>query len=329
MNDTETNMTPQPTRRHLLATAATAAVAGPWIPARAAAPARIVVGFPAGTSVDLLARTIAPAVEKVIGRTVIVENKPGAGGRFAPRMVYASKPDDALFTVIPGGVLTLFPFVYRNNGYEPTLTPICKLMDVDMGLCVSPKVPVQNMAQFREWLRTPEGARASYGSSGVGSIIHFLGLAVSRAYGANLNHVPYSGSIQMLADLSTGTLPMAFGTVLSWKKFIEDGRVRAIAVASPARMPSMPDIPTFRESGIDVGVTTWYALYGRPELPRDQVREVAAAVQAVMGQPEMPAKLSAVGTVAPAGPEEMARIQVAETALWRDLVRSSNFQPTE
>ncbi len=315
-------------RRRWIAAAGIAA-AGPWVHARAAAPARIVVGFPAGTAVDLLARIIAPSVEKAMGRTVIVENKPGAGGRFAPRTVYAAKPDDAVLTIIPGGVLTLFPFVYRNNGYEPTLTPVCKLMDVEMGLCVSPTLPVRNIAQFRDWLRTPEGSRASYGSSGVGSILHFLGMAVSRAYGANLNHVPYSGSIQMLADISTGTLPMAFGTVVGWRKFIGEGRLRMLAVASPARMPSMPDVPTFRESGIDAGVTTWYALYGRPGLPREQAQELAAAVQAVMAQPELAARLSEAGTVAWAGPQDMAHIQQAETALWRDLVTATNFQPTE
>jgi tripartite-type tricarboxylate transporter receptor subunit TctC len=318
-----------PNRRQLMAAAASLAAAGPWVHARAAAPARIVVGFPAGTSVDLLARIIAPAVEKTIGRTVIVENKPGAGGRFAPRAVYASRPDDALFTVIPGGALTLFPFVYRNNGYEPTLAPVAKLMDVDMGLCVSPLLPVRNMAEFREWLRTPQGNRASYGSSGVGSILHFLGMAVARGYQADLNHVPYSGSIQMLADLSTGTLPMAFGTVPSWSKFIADGKLRALAVASPRRMASMPDVPTFRESGLDLAVTTWYSLYGRPGLPREQAQELHQAVEAVMKQPQVAGQLSTIGSIATAGPAEMAAIQQAETALWRDLVRVSGFQPSE
>lgn len=328
MND-NCNVTGKCARRRWLASAVSAVVVGPWAHVRAAAPGRIVVGFPAGTSVDLLARLIAPAVEKVIGRPVIVENKPGAGGRFAPRTVYAARPDEALFTVIPGGALTLFPFVYKNNGYEPTLTPVCKLMDVDMGLGVSPKLPVQNIAQFRDWLRTPEGSRASYGTSGIGSILHFLGMAMSRAYGADLNHVPYSGSIQMLADLSTGTLPMAFGTVVSWSKFIAEGKVWPIAIASPARMASMPDLPTFRESGVDVGVTTWYALYGSPGLPREQASDIATAVQALMSQPEVPPKLSAVGTVSTAGSEEMSRIQQAETALWRELVKASNFQPAD
>ncbi len=322
-------MTSSISRRQLMVAATSLAAAGPWVHARASAPARIVVGFPAGTSVDLLARVIAPAVEKTLGRTVIVENKPGAGGRFAPRAVYGARDDDALFTVIPGGVLTLFPFVYRNNGYEPTLTPVSKLMDVDMGLCVSPVLPVRNMGEFREWLRTPEGNRASYGSSGVGSILHFLGMAVARGYRADLNHVPYSGSIQMLADLSTGTLPMAFGTVPTWSKFIADGKLRALAVASPTRMSTMPDIPTFRESGLDLGVTTWYALYGRPGLPRAQALELSRAVEAAMRQPQVAGQLSGIGTVATGNPDEMARVQVAETALWRELVKSTNFQPTE
>lgn len=316
-------------RRRLLAAGVSTIMAAPHMLVRANPVGRVVVGFPGGTPTDLLARTVVPALEKVLGHTVIVENKPGAGGRFAPKAVYTAKPEDPVFAVLPSGPMTLFPHVFRNLDYKTTLTPLARLLDADLGLAVSPKLPIRTMNELAEWSRTLAGRGASFSSSGVGSILHFLGVGVSRALGVDWTHVPYSGPAQVYSDLSTGTLHMAFGTVPSWVGLAKEGRLRVLAVTGPQRYPRLPDVPTLRESGIDIAVTAWYGLYGPPGFPSERTAEIARNVKIILEDPKLAERLLPMGQLSFGGPDKLAAVQAAETELWARLVKESGFRPMD
>jgi tripartite-type tricarboxylate transporter receptor subunit TctC len=239
---------------------------------------RVIVGFAPGGSVDALARMTAEAVAAATGRTAVVENKAGAGGRLAVDLVKAAPPDGDTLLVAPQGPMTLFTHVFKQQlKYDPArdFSPITRLVTGDFALTVGPQSGTRDLASFRTWLKTA-GAKATYGSPGAGTLPHFIGVHVAQKFGVDMAHVPYQGSAKSMIDLAGGNVAAAVSPVTEALELHKAGKVRIVATTGAVRSPFTPDVPTFKEQGIDLEVPLWFAVYGPAGVPAATVDRLRA-----------------------------------------------------
>lgn len=294
-------------------------------------PARVVVGFSPGGSVDALARMTADAIGGATGRTVLVENKTGAGGRLAVDLVKAAAPDGETLLVAPQGPMTLFPHVFKEQlKYDPAkdFSPVTRLATTEFALTIGPMVPAKDLAGFRAWLRTA-GDKASFGSPGAGTLPHFVGIAVGDRFGVPMTHIPYQGSAKSMLDLAGGSLAAAISPVTEALELHKAGKVHIIATTGARRSPFVPEAPTLKESGIDLEVPVWFAVYGPAGMPAPVVDKLRRAIDAGFATPEATQRLTRLGLVAaPMTPAELTALRQQETALWGPIVQASGFKPS-
>lgn len=312
------------------ALAMASAVAGR--PAQAqAATIRVVVGFPPGGSIDALGRLVAEALTAASDRTAIVENKPGAGGRLAVEIVKAASPDGDTLLVAPQGPMTLFTHVFKTLRFDPAkdFVPITRLASGDFALTAGPMVPAGDLAAVRTWLKSA-GEKAAYASPGAGTLPHFVGVAVARQLCAAMTHVPYQGSAKSMVGLAGGHIALAVSPVTEALELHKAGRVRILATTGRARSPFVPDVPTFKEQGLDIEVPLWFALYGPAALAPATVERMRAVVDTHLATPHATQHLAKLGLVpAPLAPSELETLRRRETALWESIVRESGVTPAD
>ena len=299
-----------PNRRALLATLA----AGLALPAVARAqsttpawrprqPIRLIITFPPGGLADVVARLIAPSLGQALGGTIVVENRPGAGGTIGADAAAKAAPDGHTLVVSHASPHGIAPGIYPSLPYDPVgdFTHIAMLCDTANVLMVNKGSPTPTLAAFLEKARGP-GAR--YGSSGIGSITHLMGEVLTReARAPKLDHVPYRGSAPAMQDLFAGHIESVFDPLTTNVAMIRDGTITALAVSSPTRVPAVPDVPTFAELGLPaLTATTWIGISGPRSLPQPVVEAVQAAVLATIGQPEIKAKMADLASYTPAAP---------------------------
>ncbi len=317
-------------RRDLLALGAGSVLAHAALPASANSnPIRVVVGFPPGGSVDMLGRVTASLLAQATGRTAIVENKPGAAGRIAIEYVKSAAADGDTVLVSPQGPMTLFPYVFKSLRYDPTtdFTPIARLGVSDIALSIGPSVPARDFAGLRDWLNR-EGGKATYGSPGSGTIIHFAGVAVAQKLGMQLTHVPYQGSARSIVDLAGGNIGLVFSPVTEAIELHKAGRIRVVATFGPARSPFVPEVPTFKELGYDLELQGWNAVYGPARLAPSVVAAYREGIDKGLAQQAVRLQMEGQGIQpAPMGPVELEALRVKEAAMWQRVVRSSGFTP--
>lgn len=317
-------------RRHFLSAGAASAV-GVGTRAQSPHPIRFVAGFQAGGSTDVLARIVATALQGILGRSVIVDNRPGAGGRLAMELVRAAKPGEHVFVVAPQGSLTLFPHLYKNLRYNPVddFTPISRLITFDYALTVGPGTPARSLAEYVSWAAA-HPADATYSSAGAGTTPHFVGVAFHRAAGAPGTHVPYKGSAQALPDLLSGRVPAMFATMADSLQQHRSGQLRIIGTAGAERSTLLPEVQTFQEAGIPMTVPGWNGLYGPMGIPAAKLADFNTAVQKALMTPLVITKLAGLGMVsAPSTSSELVALQKQEFAFWGPIVKNSGFTPEE
>ena len=288
-------------------------------------PIRMIVGFAAGGGTDLTARTLQPKLQQLLGGNIVIENRPGAGGNLATEQAMRAAPDG--YTLLMGTIaaLAINPSIYNNLPFNPQtdLTPICMAGSI-LNVLV---VPVD-----RPWRSTAEliaAAKArpdtlSYGSSGVGSAGHLAGALMDQMAGTSTVHVPYRGGGPLMTDLIGGKIDFAFSTAPTAVPQIEGGRLRALAVPTPARSELLPNVPTVADTlpGYEVG--NWYALVGPRGLPEPIVAKLNAAMRATLGDASVVAHLARHGVDPVASsPEELGRFIRDETAKWAPIVRAT------
>lgn len=317
-------------RRSLVA-AGLAGLTGMALPvlAQSDRPLKILVGFSPGGAADVFARLLAEKLREPLGgRAVIVENKPGAAGRIAIEALKNAAPDGNTVILMPNGPVVLFPHVFRKLSYDPVkdLSPISQLSSIQLCVVSGPKSNVKNMAEMIAKTKA-EPSTGFYGSSGNGTLLHFLGLMVGDVAGITLMHVPFQGGAPAMNALLAGQLGYTFDVVTEVLEQHRAGKVRIIAVAGARRSAQVPEVPTLREQGIAMDASAWYALYGPANLAPTMVASLNKAVQTALKDPALLGRMQQLG-LDPIGstPEQLAAVQQADFLKWEKTIKASGYQ---
>lgn len=299
--------------------------------AHAQQPIRINIGFVAGSAADILARLISERMRDSLGRTVLVDNKPGAAGRIAVDATRAAAPDGGTLMLVPNGPMTLFPWIFKGLAFDPVrdFTPLSLVTLSEVVLSVGPMTPARTVAELRDWLRGNPG-KANFGSGGTGTILHFAGVAFSQAIGVPMQHIPYKGSVLAVNDVMAGQIVMAVSSTVDVAEFHRTGKIRIIAPIGSNRLPFAPEIPTLKESGIDIDMSAWFALYGPAGMPAPLANAYSRAVATALSDVKVKETLLKLSQT-PVGstPEELARRQLADLKAWEKVIKTSGFTPTD
>jgi tripartite-type tricarboxylate transporter receptor subunit TctC len=314
---------------HALAAGALAA-AGPRAFAQDdKSPIRMLCGLAPGSGNDFTARLVADKMRELLGRPVIVENRPGAGQRIALNELRRAPPDGRTLILSTTGPFTIYPHIYSKLDYDPfkDFTPIAAVASFDVGIATGPQMKARNMQELVALARADQSF-AAFGSPGNGSLSHFVGIATGQATGLNLTHVPYKDSAVSAVDLASGRLPMLITGVSQMVEMHRSGKIRILAVSGSRRSPQLPDVPTLRESGINVSNTTTCGVFGPAGMAPELVRRLgAAALQAVQG-PEPREKLARyLFDPAPATQQELVALMADEYRQFERLVKVSGYTP--
>ena len=285
-------------------------------------PIRLVVPFPPGGAVDFYARAVQGPLSAELGQQVIIDNRAGASGMIGADNVAKSAPDG--YTLLLGNIACLATNVglYAKMPYDPTqdFTPIMHTVDVNYVLVVNPSVPVTTVPQLIAYAKAHPG-KLSYGSAGSGSLPHLATELFKSLTGTDMIHVPYKGGGPMVTDLVGGTTQLVIADQANLMPFVKDGKLRALAVASPQRSAIYPDLPTIAEAGVPgFQATAWNGLVGPAGLPPDVVKRVHNAFAKVMAMPDVHKRLVA-GGLDPVGdsPQEFGRFIRSEIAKWSKI----------
>ncbi len=296
--------------------------------AAAQAPVRILVGFPPGGSADATARSIADKMKDSLGVPVLVENRPGAGGRIAAQAVKDAAPDGNTLMLAPFAVMVVQPMVFRSIKYDTTtdFSPIGNTVVFPLALAAGPMTPATNLQELLAWLRS-NPANANYGSPAAGSMPHFLGELLAVAGKVKLTHVPFQGGAPLVSNLLGGQIPIAFDTPAEFAEHHRAGKLRVLALSGSQRSTQFPGVGTFKEQGIDIDANAWFGLFGPAAMPRAAVDKLNASLQAALKSPDVAERLEKLGlTAAPNTAAEMSARLAADKALWNPVIKSSGFQ---
>lgn len=315
-------------RRALLAALLSFVLAGgAWAQPRTT---RIVVSFTAGGPVDAVARAIAEQLGKELGRTVVVDNRPGANGAIGAMEVLRSEPDGSTLWITSVGAAAINPALYAKLPYDMQrdFAPVSLVVNNVELLVVNPANPAAGAADFVANLKKAKDKPAAMASSGVGSIPHLAIEQLTDATGAKLLHVPYKGAAPAITDLMGGQVDGFFGDVPGLIGHVKSGKVKALGIASPKRHPALPDVKTLEEQGIKgVDTVNWYALFVPAKTPAPVVAQLNKAVQATLNTPAVRERLLQQGAEpAPSTPQELSALLRHDTDKWARLIKAKNIK---
>jgi tripartite-type tricarboxylate transporter receptor subunit TctC len=307
----------------LLAAGAARPAAAAWAPDR---PVRLVVPFPPGGPTDIVARLLAQKLAGPLGQPVVVENRGGAGGNLGAEHVAKAPPDGHALLLATVGVMAINPALYARLPYDAAtdLAPVALVAAAPVALVAHPSLPARTVAELVE-LAKARPRQVVFGSAGNGTPGHLAGEIFNGLTGAGLTHAGYRGSGPAIQDLVGGQIPLAFDPVQSVLPHIEAGRVLALAISNPSRIPALPGVPTMAEAGVPGHETTaWWAVAAPARTPEPVLAALAGAVRRVAEAEEWRSQLSRLGIdpVVRTGPDLVAFIR-AEAAKWGEAVRAS------
>jgi tripartite-type tricarboxylate transporter receptor subunit TctC len=292
-------------------------------------PVRIVVGYPPGGSSDRVARIVAERLAQRLGVAVVVENRTGAGGRLAAQQVKAVPANQTVLMLANPAVMVVAPLVFKDAGYDPQrdFQPVSEVNDYEFGLAVSTAVPVRELQHLIAWMRAnPE--KANVGVPATGSLPHFFALMLGQKAGVKTEVIGYRGSAGVIVDLIGGQLPIAVDTFDTLMQQHKAGKLRVLAMSGARRSAFGPDVPTFKEAGLDLSASGWNTFFAPASMPKDRVAHLAQTIQSLMQEPEVRKRF----TDAEMGPVSSSRAQTeaklaAFRKQWEPVVKTSGYQP--
>ncbi len=286
-------------------------------------PVRLVVPFPAASTTDLVGRILANKLTENLGQQVVVDNRAGAGGALGSEIVARSAPDG--YTLLMGtiGTHSINPSVYPKLAYDPVtdFSPIIEFGTAPNVLVVNPKLPVHSVKELIDYAKANPG-KLNFASSGNGTSNHLSGALFSAREGLKTTHVPYRGGSQAITDLLAGEVSFMFYHYLPLLPYIQDGKLRALAVTSAQRISALPNTPTMAEAGIqDFEVSAWFGVYGPAHMPPELVTRLNSAISKIINAPDVKASLITQGIDPVNGsPDDLARLTKSEIARWAKAV---------
>jgi tripartite-type tricarboxylate transporter receptor subunit TctC len=308
--------------------AAVALAAAPLAHAQspAAKPIRLICPFPPAGAVDIASRAIANELARILGQTVTVENRPGAGGNIGGVEAARSAPDGTTLLMTTSGINAINPALYKKMPFDPIkdLAPVAALVSLSNVLVVHPSVKANSVADVIAMAKAEPG-KMNYASSGNGTSIHMSGEMFKHLAKVDIVHIPYKGSAPAVSDLLGGQVMMMFDNIPSALPHIKAGKLRALAVTGAKRDPLLPDVPTVAEAGVpgyESGV--WFGLAVPAGTPKDEITRLNEAAAKGTKAPEFIKRMTELGyTIIGSTPEQMAEMNKVETARWGPIVKAS------
>src|SRR5258706_412197 len=292
-------------------------------------PIRLIVPFAPGGVTDTSGRVVAEALAKRLGQPIVVENKAGASGNIGTQQAATAAPDG--YTLVLGfdGTLVINPHVFANFPIDvmTDLAPVGMIGDATLIIVAHPSFPAKTLQDLIAYSKKQANGVA-YGTSGVGGTPHIAGELLKLRTGANLTHIPYKGGGPAMTDALGGNIPLVYTAIAGAVQHVKAGRLVAIGVSSAGRPPSLPDVPTFIESGVpDFEVTAWVAVLAPAKTPRAVIEKLNRELNATLADPAIFDKLAALGIVAtPGSPEALSGRMRADLVKYGKVVKPANIR---
>lgn len=302
-----------------------AAMAGSaaWAQSYPVKPVRLIVPFPPGGNTDTLGRIMAQRLTEAFGQQFFVENRAGGAGVVGAEAAAKSAPDGYTIYFGTTGTLASAPALQSRLAYDPvkSFAPISALAVAPVVVMVRGDLPVKSLQEFIEYAKARPG-KLTYGSAGVGHFLHIAGEAFNAAAGVQLFHIPYKGVNQALLDMLAGRLDVMIDTIVIYAPHVQDGKLKALAVAQGKRLSSMPELPTTAEAGLPgYEFAAYFGLLAPAGTPAEIVRRLNAEVVKALGTPDLVGSLAKMGLEPhPTTPEQYAALVAEEAARWKSLV---------
>ena len=313
-----------PTRRLLLM-----AAAGAGVPAWAQpAPVRILVGAPAGGTTDTMARALATELGRALGRTVLVENRPGAGGNIAADAVAKAAPDgNTLLMSFTSHAINAS--LYPSLPFDPErdFTPLTMVSTSPALLVAHPSLPANNLRELIALAKARPG-KLNFAIGALGSSVHLAGEAFKMMSGTYIVNIPYKGTAPAIQDVLAGQVDLMFANVGNAQAHVRAGKLKVLGVTSPKRLPQFPDVPAIGEVLAGYESSAWFGLFGPARMPPETVKRLSDAARLAIATPDVRRRIEAEGAT-PVGnaPEEFARFVNAEIGRWAKVVKYSGAKP--
>jgi tripartite-type tricarboxylate transporter receptor subunit TctC len=287
-------------------------------------PVRLISTFAPGGGASTVARMIAPELGEALGQSIVIDHRPGAGGSVGTELAARSQPDGYTLVMATASTIAINPLVGKV-AFDPIrdFTAVVQTSTVPLILVVHPSVPAKSMKELVAYSRSP-GVRLNYSSSGEGTLTHLASELLKKQANADMTHVPYKGGGQAIIDLMAGHVQVGFLNILEALPQVNAGRLRALALSSPARSAVTPNTPTVAEAGVPgFEVTQWSGVLGPARLPRAVVMRLNAEVNRILARPEMRARFEHAGAEPGGGsPEQFAALIKSEIAKWSGVVKT-------
>lgn len=319
-------------RRSALAGLGGAVLAGGTASAQNARTGRAIVGFPPGGTADSVTRLYVERLRATGGGQLVVDNRPGAGGRLALEALKPLSADGSAFVVTPASMLTIYPHLYaRTLRYDPLkdFSPVSPLCIFPFGLAVAARHPAKNLAEFIAWAKGRP--TVDWASPVPGSMPHFIGTELGRMAGISMNHIPYRGSAPAAADLLAGTVQAVILPLGELTAFHRAGEARLIAISSPERLPRLGEVPTFAEAGFP-GLTheEWYGAVLPAGATAATLSTLHEAIATAAATPEIKEALTRIDIMPQVMEPAAFRERIArEIEVWGPIVAASGFRPDD
>jgi tripartite-type tricarboxylate transporter receptor subunit TctC len=289
-------------------------------------PVRIIVPYPAGGSTDVLMRILGERLKDIFGQSFVVENRGGAGGNIGIAAVTGSPPDGYTIGAATIGHFAINQFLYSKMPYDPEhdMIPASLTWELpNVFVVASDHVPAKTLPEFRTWAK--QAGRINFGSPGVGTSPHLSGVMFTKRTGIDAVHVPFRGAAQTIPAMLAGDVTFAIDNLASYVPVIQSGKMRALAVTSAQRWPTMPDVPTMGEAGVsDFVVTSWAAYVLPAATPRPIIDKISAAQRQIAGEKGVQDRFLVAGArILSSTPEEAIAFAAKERAMWKDVVAAS------
>jgi tripartite-type tricarboxylate transporter receptor subunit TctC len=287
---------------------------------------KIIIPYPPGGSTDVLSRILAEHLKEMFGQTFVIENRPGAGGNIGIAAVTNSPSDGYTIGAATIGHFAINQFLYSKMPYDPERDMIPASLTWELPnvfVVATDHVPAKTLAEFLAWAK--QKGKISFGSPGVGTSPHLSGVLFANRTGLDAIHVPFRGAAQTIPAMLSGDVNFALDNLTSYISTIESGKMRALAITSAQRWPTMPEVPTMAEAGMkDFVVTSWAAFVVPAGTPRPIVDKLAGAMKQFAADPEMQKRFLVAGArILSSTPEEAIAFAAKERAIWKDVVALS------